>query len=185
MRIINLTSDDQPAIRQTAALLVQAFKEHSPNSWPDLKAALQEVRESFQADRISRVAVDEGGAVLGWIGGSSEYDGHTWELHPLAVQPDCQGQGIGRALVNDLEEQVRERGGCTIMLGTDDADDRTSLAGVDLYPDVLEHAANIKNLRGHPFEFYQKQGFVVVGVIPDANGPGKPDIMMAKRAGRC
>jgi hypothetical protein len=28
---------------------------------------------------------------------------------------------------------------------------------------------------------YQKLGFVIVGVMPDANGPGKPDIYMAKR----
>jgi hypothetical protein len=30
-------------------------------------------------------------------------------------------------------------------------------------------------------EFYQKLGYVIVGVIPDANGFGKPDIFMAKR----
>ena len=27
-------------------------------------------------------------------------------------------------------------------------------------------------------------GYALVGVIPDANGLGKPDIMMAKRVGR-
>jgi aminoglycoside 6'-N-acetyltransferase I len=37
------------------------------------------------------------------------------------------------------------------------------------------------NLRGHPYAFYQKIGFVIVGVMPDANGLGKPDIYMAKR----
>jgi len=26
-------------------------------------------------------------------------------------------------------------------------------------------------------------GYAIVGVIPDANGPGKPDIIMAKRMG--
>jgi aminoglycoside 6'-N-acetyltransferase I len=55
------------------------------------------------------------------------------------------------------------------------------LGGVDLYPNVWEHIANIKNLGRHPYEFYQKVGFVIVGVVPDANGPGKPDIYMAKR----
>ena len=39
---------------------------------------------------------------------------------------------------------------------------------------------NIRNLNNHPYEFYLKVGFAIVGVIPDANGPGKPDIMMAK-----
>ena len=60
----------------------------------------------------------------------------------------------------------------------------TTLAGVDLYRNVFEHITNIKNLRGHPYEFYQKLGFVIVGVMPDANGLGKPDIYMAKRVGR-
>lgn len=31
------------------------------------------------------------------------------------------------------------------------------------------------------YQFYQKLGFAIVGVIPDANGPGEPAIYMAKR----
>ena len=57
----------------------------------------------------------------------------------------------------------------------------TSIGNVDLYPNVFEHLKNITNLKGHSFEFYQKLGYVIIGVIPDANGPGKPDILMAKR----
>ena len=60
----------------------------------------------------------------------------------------------------------------------------TTLSGVDLYPHVLEHLARIQNLRQHPYEFYQKLGFVIVGVMPDANGVGKPDIYLAKRVPR-
>ena len=138
------------------------------------------MRESFGSDRTSRIAVEDDGTVLGWIGSISEYRGHVWELHPLVVRVSQQGKGIGQALVIDLEERVRERGGLTITLGTDDVNGQTSLSGISLYPDVWEHVAAIKNLKRHPYEFYQKQGFVIIGVMPDANGPGKPDILMAK-----
>ncbi len=57
----------------------------------------------------------------------------------------------------------------------------TSLGGVDLYPGVLDRLREIRNLRGHPFGFYQRLGFEITGVMPDANGPGKPDIFLARR----
>lgn len=184
MKIVDLQPDDSRAIQQIAQLLVEAFRENWPEAWPDMELALQEVAESFGPERLSRVALDDAGLVLGWIGGIRQYDGHVWELHPLVVRPDRQGQGIGRALVADLETQVRARGGLTLFLGTDDENNMTSLAGINLYPHVVEHLAQVKNLRRHPYEFYQKLGFAIVGVLPDANGPGKPDIFMAKSVGK-
>jgi aminoglycoside 6'-N-acetyltransferase I len=183
MNIIDLPQDDESIIEQTARVVLEAFRGISP-SWPTMEAAIEEVRESFTEGRISRVAIDDDGAVVGWISGQPMYDGHVWELHPLAVTPQAQNRGIGRKLVEDLEAQVAARGGITLWLGSDDEDFTTSLGGVDLYPEPLAHLANIKNLRGHPFEFYQKVGFHLCGVLPDANGPGKPDIFMAKRIGR-
>jgi aminoglycoside 6'-N-acetyltransferase I len=184
MRIITLCPNDEDAIRQVATLLVEGFKAHWPNAWPDMNAALQEVQESFGGDRISRVAVDESGAVLGWIGGINHYKGNVWEVHPLVVRSDCQGKGIGRSLLADLEDRVQELGGLTLWVGTDDEDNMTTISAVNLYPNVWEHLAQIRNLRGHPYQFYQKLGFVIVGVMPDANGPGKLDIYMAKPVGR-
>ncbi len=181
MLIVDLEPGDEETVRQTAALLVAGFKDNWPDAWPNMDAALEEVRESFGEDRLSRVAVDEEGAVLGWVGGIPSYEGNVWELHPLVVRPDLQRRGIGRALVADLEERVRERGGLTIWLGSDDETGMTTLSGVDLYPNVLEHLASIRNLRGHPYGFYSKLGFSLIGAMPDANGPGKPDIYMAKR----
>lgn len=179
MEISDLSPNDEEAIAQVARIVVEAFREHTP-SWPDLASAEAEVRESFAEDRLSRVArVD--GVVVGWIGGIREYDGHAWELHPLAVDPARQGEGIGRALVADLERQVAARGATTLYLGADDEDGRTSLSATDLYPNPLEHLANIENPGRHPYEFYRACGFSLVGVIPDANGPGKPDILMAKQ----
>jgi aminoglycoside 6'-N-acetyltransferase I len=57
----------------------------------------------------------------------------------------------------------------------------TSLAGVDLYPDPLSHLRELIDRKGHPFGFYVRCGFSVIGVVPDANGFGKPDILLAKR----
>jgi GNAT superfamily N-acetyltransferase len=95
-----------------------------------------------------------------------------------------QGKGIGRALVTALEERVRERGGLTMTLGTDDVTGQTTLSGASLLPDVWGHIARIQNLRRHPYEFYQKLGYAITGVVPDANGLGKPDILMAKSLAR-
>jgi aminoglycoside 6'-N-acetyltransferase I len=181
IEIHNLDAEDADRQQQVANLLMLGFSKISPNAWPTLESALDEVMESLEKDRISRLAVSERGDVLGWISGIRRYEGFTWELHPLVVHPEYQRQGIGTRLVRDFEEQVRLRGAVTIYLGTNDESQMTSVGGVDLYPDVLQHISQIRNLRAHPFEFYQKLGFEVVGIIPDANGPGKPDILMAKR----
>lgn len=182
LKIIDLNPENQDHIEQAAKLLVEGFKIHWPEAWPDLPSALTEVIEAINdKDRICRLVVNQQGLVLGWIGGISQYRGKAWEIHPLVVHPEFQKQGIGSALVNDLEEQVSVRGGLTLFVGSDDENCMTTLAGCDLYPEVLKHLAEIKDLKGHPYEFYLKLGFTIVGCLPDANGPGKPDIFLAKR----
>jgi len=180
-KIVTLEPDNNYLIQQAAQLLVDAFCEHWPDAWPTLDEALKEVSEMLEAERICRIAIDEQENLLGIIGGIPGYDGNVWELHPLAIQPNKQGQGIGRILINDFEEQVHARGGLTITLGSDDEDNMTSLSNVNLFENTWEKIRNIRNLKGHPFEFYQKMGYGITGVVPDANGVGKPDILMSKR----
>lgn len=181
MEIITLSPNNHHLIQQAAQLLVAAFREHWPDAWPTLEEGFNELQEMLDPKRICRAAVDEEGNLLGIIGGISGYDGHVWELHPLAVQPALQGTGIGRALVEDFEAQVRLQGGLTITLGSDDEDGMTSLADVDLYENLWEKVRDIRNFKNHPYEFYQKMGYVITGVVIDANGIGKPDILMSKR----
>lgn len=182
MQILTCDGQDEQLKKQMAQLMVDAFR-HWSAAWSTFDEGLEEVREMLEAERICRVALDEDGNLLGMIGGIPQYDGKVWELHPLAVQPNLQGRGVGRALVVDFEEQVRQRGGLTVMLGTDDEDGMTSLSNVDLYDDLWGKVRDIRNLKGHPYEFYQKMGYVITGVVPDANGIGKPDILMSKRVG--
>ena len=181
MKIVTLTEGNDRLIQQAAQLLVDAFREHWADAWPSLEDGLREVHEMLEAERICRAAIDNEGNLIGLIGGIPQYDGLVWELHPLAVQPDMQGKGIGKTLVEDFEEQVSSRGGLTITLGSDDEDNMTSLSGVDLYENLWDKVKDIRNLKYHPFEFYQKMGYVITGIVPDANGVGKPDIIMSKR----
>jgi aminoglycoside 6'-N-acetyltransferase I len=65
-------------------------------------------------------------------------------------------------------------------LRADDENNRTTLGGVALFPGVLDRLRELRDPGRHPFTFYQHMGFEVAGVVPDANGFGKPDILMAK-----
>lgn len=181
MKVITLTVENEKFINQAAVILFEGFQEIWPNTYPDVESARQGIKKMLAPEWICRVALDSEEHVVGLIGAVREYDGNAWCLYPLAVRLDRWGQGIGRTLVEDLERWVLERGAATLYFGTDDTAGMTTLGNVDLYPNVFEHIANIKNLRRHPYEFYQKQGYTIVGVIPDANGIGKPDIFMAKR----
>ena len=183
MRIRDLGPDDAVAVHQAAALLVAGFKEHWPEAWPDMDSALAELQDMLQPDKIVLIALSDDERIIGLAGGQDVGYDHSrvWELHPLVVHPDFQGQGIGRTLVQELEQRVRQRGAITLMLGSDDMDSMTSLADCDLYDRTWERIQQIQNFKGHPYSFYENLGYHIIGVVPDANGPGKPDILLAKR----
>jgi aminoglycoside 6'-N-acetyltransferase I len=180
MKIINGANLTRHQRNQAAVILAEQL----PDGWSSLAEAADEVNEALEAGRLMLAAEDASGDVVGWVGALPQYDGRVWELHPLVVRGDQQGQGIGTILVRALESQARERGGITLMLGTDDENNRTSLGGdPDLYADLPGKLTRIRSLHRHPIDFYRKLGFQVVGVVPDANGVGRPDILMAKRIG--
>lgn len=161
---------------QAATIIHEAF----PTWMPSRAEYDQEVADALAPDRIC-LAATRGADLLGWIGAIPEYS-HAWELHPLVVRPDVPGQGIGRALVASLEARLVAAGALTLYLGTDDDGPTpgTTAGGVELFPDPIAHAARFRPV-DHPAGFYARLGFVLIGLIPDANGPGKPDVLMAKR----
>ncbi|HEX6370194.1 MAG TPA: GNAT family N-acetyltransferase [Longimicrobium sp.] len=182
VRIIPLRAEDREVVRQAAELLVEGFRADWPDAWPRIEDALAELA-TFATDdeRVAWAAVDAEGRVAGWIGAIRMYGGNVWELHPIVVHPGHRGRGMGRALVEFLADAAREAGAFTLWVGSDDEAGMTSLGGVDLYPGLLDHLRDIRNLRQHPFGFYQRLGFEIAGVVPDANGFGKPDILLARR----
>lgn len=176
IKIISFDRENQDYIQQAAALLAEGFP-HSYSEQPE-----KEMMRLLDVKRIAIVAIDDN-RVVGFIGAIPKYGVTAWELHPLVVQKNCQSKGVGTLLVKALEAAVAEKGAITLYLGTDDEFDQTSLSNTDLYVDTWTKVEQVSNFKKHPFEFYQKVGYKIVGIIPDANGVGKPDIWMAKRVG--
>ena len=177
MEIINMHQLNSDQLVQAAQILTDSI----PEGWPTLRDALDEINRLLVPENTLLAAV-ENEVVVGWGGILPEYGGKVFELHPLAVRSDRRGQGIGSAIVAALEDEARRRGGLTIRVGADDERDggETSLANADLYDDL---PGKIRDFSPgtHQSGFYMKLGYKIIGVMPDANGPGKPDIFLGKR----
>src|SRR5690242_16312830 len=73
--------------------------------WLDLRAEIQEKRKSH---RSLFVVAEENRLVVGAVMGA--YDGRRGWVYHLATQPLLQGQGIGRALMEELERRMLRLG---------------------------------------------------------------------------
>ena len=149
--------------------------------WPDIteKIALETVDECLEGEGIC-IGIKVDGELIGWVGLRPMYP-KTWELHPLVVKTGFQGKGYGKILLEELEKIAREKGIIGIFVGSDDETNKTSLSDKEITGENLfREVQNIKNYKNHPYEFYQKCGFQIVGIIPNANGPNKPDIWLWK-----
>jgi aminoglycoside 6'-N-acetyltransferase I len=173
MEIRLLNPLDLDLVQQAASLLKEAF----PQSYSD--CSQEEMDRILDKNRVVLCAI-EGDELLGFAGAIPQYGITAWEMHPLVVKGSKRGIGIGRKLCETLEEELRKRGCLTIYLGSDDDENQTSLSNTDLFDRTFDKIEDIQNYNKHPYEFYQKVGYTIVGVIPDANGIGKPDIWLAK-----
>ncbi|MGI6744634.1 MAG: putative acetyltransferase [Firmicutes bacterium ADurb.Bin300] len=174
MTIQPFDKSNRQYIAEAAQLLIDCF----PQAYSD--CAYDEMTHILEDEKLAFMAV-ENNHLIGFVGAMPQYGMTGWELHPLAVRENFRGRRIGTELVAALEKAATQKGCITMFLGTDDEFGKTSLSDTDLYDDTYTKIENIKNLHKHPFAFYQKVGYKIVGVIPDANGIGKPDIWMAKR----
>ncbi len=175
--IIEMDAVDKALLAEAARILREALP--SPTAYKELGEAESEVAEVISNPERFGLAALHGGLLVGWVGAVRGYS-HSLELHPMVIDPAFQDQGVGRALVEALESRARAEGYLALWLGADDDFGGTSLAGAELFPGILAKAAALTATRRHPLGFYQRLGFEVAGLIPDANGPGKPDILLSK-----
>jgi ribosomal protein S18 acetylase RimI-like enzyme len=88
----------------------------------------------------------DGEAILGHLQAVPRDAGETWEVTNTAVVEEARGRGIGRLLLERAVEEARAAGAVRVVLAT--------------------AAADVGNLR-----FYQRCGFRMTRIVPDAFGP--------------
>lgn len=180
MEIVDFGALPRATRAEAAGILRQALA-HLPSAYNAPGEAEAEVALRCADNDWLGYAAFEGERLVGWIGAIRTYS-HGWEIHPLVVAPDRQRRGIGSALMAALEERACREGVLTLFLGSDDDYGGTNLFGRDLWPDVVSHiAATEATARGHALTFYRRHGYEIVGLLPDVNGGGRPDIMLAKQ----
>ncbi|MBM4413929.1 MAG: GNAT family N-acetyltransferase [Chloroflexi bacterium] len=165
-------------VTHVAQLLVDGFADIS-SAWPDRDAAREEVLMFSTETQISLVALCND-YICGWISATPQYQQMGWELHPLVVAPHMQRQGVGRALIEALCHELAQRGATSLFAWSDDEGGFTSLGAVNLLPNPLAHLTTFTSSEHHAAGFYLKMQFHLCGVLPNANGMGKPDILFVR-----
>jgi ribosomal protein S18 acetylase RimI-like enzyme len=130
----------------------------------EIEIALEVIDEAL-ADRAHPrgdyrvfVAADDTGRVVGYEchGPTPATDG-TYDLYWIAVDPACQGAGIGRSLLAFAEGDVRETGGRLLLIET---------SSQESYNDTIR--------------FYEKSGYPLAARIKDFYRPGDDKLVFAK-----
>ncbi len=112
------TYDDVEAI---SAITREAFKKYaelSPNADP---AALRETYDDIKNDIDTKVVLiaESNGIPVGTVRVAIDNDTKTAYLSRFAVKLDCQNNGIGKSLMNLVDEIMQEEGVKKISLHTD------------------------------------------------------------------
>ncbi len=149
-----MTERDKPAIVQ----LLQAVPEFTP----DEVIVAEELIDCYLGDPSGsgyHVAVAEVASVLGYICyGPTPLTEGTWDIYWMAVAPEAQGHGMGRALLEFAEDRIRESRGRLILIET---------ASKPEYEKTRR--------------FHRSRGYELVSCIPDFYAPGDDRLTLQKR----
>jgi D-alanine-D-alanine ligase len=105
------------------------------------------------------IFAEQDGNVLGYACyGLNTVTLHSYDLYWIAVRPNLQGQGIGRQLLQAVEEKIAADGGRQIYIET-------------------SHRADYAATRG----FYERCGYALEGVLRDYYAPGDDRAIYVRR----
>ena len=104
MHIVDLRADEESAIRQVAALLVEGFATNWPGAWPDLESALEEVRESFLY-QIGKKHV-QGNQLSGAGGASAPFVRKIFQIVIDMTSSHLVGSGNGQIIFRQSSDKL-------------------------------------------------------------------------------
>ena len=138
---------DLAAVRDLLAETGLASEQHSTDA---LKAQLTRPNSEF-------LVADDGKRIGGMAFAAATVDPSVVTLHQLYVRPDVQRQGIGRALLDEVEE---------------------------CFPEAKILRVAVEEANGPAIAFYQAQGFESAGSVPaSVGGGGLPTLVLDKAIG--
>lgn len=101
---------------------------------------------------------ESGGKPVGWICfGPTPCTLGTFDMYWIAVDPDRQGEGIGKRLSYFAEEEIKKQHGRLIVVET---------SGMPRYEPTRK--------------FYEKTGYLLSAEVPDFYAPGDPKCIYLK-----
>lgn len=130
----------------------------------DIKVA-EELIDCYLQDPFSSgyhtYIVDEDTTVAGYVCfGPAPLTESTWDIYWIAIAPDRQGRGTGRAFLAFTEGKIKEAGGRLIIIET---------SSTPIYEKTVR--------------FYLNHGYTIIGRIPDFYAPGDDKLILQKRLG--
>lgn len=100
------------------AVPAYVFRAFYPRGWEVRQAA--DIEAILGNDAVRKWVACDGDAVCGWVGVRTHPEDNMGEIHILAVDPDRQREGAGRALLDTAFGYLREEGMTMAMVETGD-----------------------------------------------------------------
>jgi len=157
--MLSFRAELRPTDAEAIRAIVAATGMFRPN---EIDVAVELVDERLRKGAESGyhfVLAEDGGRVQGYVCfGPITVTLHSYDLYWIVVDPAQQGKGMGRALLQQAERQIRESGGRQIYIET---------SGQQQYSPT----------RG----FYHRCGYQLVATIPDFYAPGDDKLIYVRQ----
>jgi len=155
VKVRPLEVDDKPAVMA----ILQNTPEFKPIEVDVAGELIDAYLEDPRGSGYDTLVAETDGAIVGYICyGPRPLTVGTWDVYWMAVNRQLQGQGIGRALLEQAEADIKARGGRLIMIET---------SGTPLYATAQR--------------FYQARHYELAARIADFYEPGDDLLVFTKR----